>query len=132
MIPFLAAAAPEVTPTSVGVFVLIALQLSQFLFAYKKDSRDGQAVLKSDLTDLKKELKMEISLVANDVDDLRTSVEKKMENSGKDSVTARSSLTSKIQSVELKTAALVEGQETMKQTLISQGGKLDRLLSLRP
>lgn len=132
MFPFIADGSTEVSPTAVGIFVLIALQLSQFLFAYKKDSRDGQAVLKSDLTELKKDLQAEISSVAVDVDEFKRSVETKMENSRIQSESARHGLTGKIQSVEVKSAALVEGQETMKQTLISQGSKLDRLLSRHP
>ncbi|MEO5914850.1 MAG: hypothetical protein ABIS50_11495 [Luteolibacter sp.] len=119
MIPFtfIADAAPEVTPTSIGVFVLIAIQLSQFFFAYKRDSRDGQAVLKSDLEALKKDFQKQLG-----------KVEAKMETSQQESTRAREEIRTEIGAVAVSNATLVKGQETIEQTMIYQGRKIDTLL----
>jgi hypothetical protein len=130
MIPILADAASEsVSPTAVGVFVLIAIQLSQFFFAYRKDQRMSEAAKKEDLTVLRTELKGDIGVVAKEVDQLKDSVELKMEASRKESERSRGETEKTLSEHAVKTARLIEGVETLKQTSIATNTKLDRLLA---
>jgi hypothetical protein len=122
----------EVTPAVMGMAVIILLQLSQFFFALRKDMRQNDAAKKEDLTALRTELLSQISEVTDDVDALKESIEKKMEASRLESNRARTEIHDKIEKNALKTAALVEGQETIKQTLISVGTKLDQIRMSAP
>lgn len=134
MHPLLAATTvnPEITSTAVGVFVLIAIQLSQFFFAYKKDGREGQAVLKSDLTDLKKELKQEVTQLALDVERLKKSFDDRMLSTQKENLRFQKDIHNRITAVATVTSALQKGLEVMEQRQISHDMKLDRLLSRHP
>lgn len=132
MIPFLAADTPSPTsPDSalfMGMLVIALLQLSQFFFAWRKDQRSSEAAKKEDLTSLRAELKKDINAVASEVDDLKESIEKKLEASRLESERARGETDKKITDNAVKTGALIEGVETLKQTMISTGTKVDLLL----
>ena len=133
MLPFiLANAAPgssEISPTAVGIFVLIAIQLSQFFFAYQKNNRDGQAVLKSDLDALKRDLEKQINAVGADMDLFDRSVTLKMETSRKESIRAREEIRKDISALAVSTATVMKGLEVIEQAQIAQATKLDLFLS---
>lgn len=111
-----------------GMLVIALLQLSQFFFAWRKDQRSSEAAKKEDLTTLRTELKKDIGEVASEVDQLKDSVEKKLEASRKESERARGETDKTLHATALKTATLIEGMETLKQTSIATSAKVDRLL----
>lgn len=130
----LADAATEVTPAMMGMVVIILLQLSQFLFAWKKDMRGTESAKKEDLTVIKNdigslrvEMKETIGDIADDLEHLKQSVETKMEASRVEASRSRSELYTKINEGALKTAALIEGTDTLKQSLLSLTTKVDLL-----
>ena len=115
-----------------GMLVIALLQLSQFFFAWRKDQRSSEAAKKEDLATLRTELKKDIGDVAKDVDELKDSMEKKLEASRLESERARGETDRTLQATALKTATLIEGMETLKQTSIATSTKVDRLLSRHP
>lgn len=122
---------PPSSPDSalfMGMLVIALLQLSQFFFAWRKDQRSSEAAKKEDLTTLRAELKKDIGDVAADVDQLKDSLEKKLEASRLESERARGEMDKSLHATALKTATLIEGMETLKQTTISTSSKVDRLL----
>lgn len=124
---YLAEVPSEVTPAVMGLAVIILLQLSQFFFAWRKDMRQNDAVRKEDLTALRNEVMEEINEVAEQVDKLKQSVEGKMETARVESARARTEIHNRITDNALKTAALVEGQETVKQSILSLSSKMDAI-----
>lgn len=119
--------ASQVTPAMMGMVVIILMQLAQFFFAWRKDMRGTESAKKEDLATLRSELLGEIKEVSCDVDDMKKSIENKMEDSRKESSRARGDIYGQIRDGALKTAALIESTDTLKQTLISLGMKFDAL-----
>ena len=117
----------QVTPAVMGMAVIILLQLSQFFFAWRKDMRQDQAVRKEDLAALRDELMDEINDVAGDLKDFKTGTDRKMEQARTESSKARTDIHNRITESAVKLSALAAGQETMNQTLIALGNKLDAL-----
>ncbi len=129
---FLADATPSVSPAQWGVAVLILMQLGQFWFALRKDQRGNEAAKKEDLAALKKELKDEITSVKTDVDELRDSVEAKMEDARKESSVVRDKISTSIRGVELQLAGVLKGQQITEQTLNQVAHKVDVLNQRSP
>lgn len=118
----------EVTPAVMGMAVIILLQLSQFFFAWRKDQRQSQSVMKEDLTDLRDELMDEINEVSNDLKNFKTGTDQKMEQSRQESGRARTDIHNRITESAVKLSALVAGQEAMNQHMIALAGKVDRMI----
>jgi chromosome segregation ATPase len=110
-----------------GMVVIILLQLSQFVFAWKKDMRQNDAVRKEDLTALRQELKDEINQVSGKVDKLKQSVDARIESARAEQERHAAEAHNRITSTALQTAALMEGMEHLKQSVLSLGAKIDHL-----
>lgn len=130
----LASAMPDstVTPATYGVVVIVLLQLAQFVFAWRKDQRNSEAVKRQDLEKLRAEFRREISETEQDVEDFRKSMERKLEEMSKDSNRSRGELHEKINDVMKDTAKLLARQELFEQTLGSLGTKMDNLRDRLP
>ena len=126
----------ENTATTMGMVVIIGIQLASFIFAWRKDSRGSEAAKKEDLKTLKTELQQEIRQTDEDLKTQKAESERKLEAHKADmdrkfeahrleSDRSRSALHEKINDVSHKTAAVLKGQEVMEQTLTSLGNKLD-------
>lgn len=129
LVPTIAASATptEVTPAVMGLAVIILLQLSQFFFAWRKDMRSSEAVKKGDLVSLKTDLKHDIEAVARDVEGLKKSVEEKLEQARAESMRSTKELHDRATDSAVKTSSIIAHQDSMNQTLISLGRKVDRL-----
>lgn len=108
-----------------GMVIIILLQLSQFIFAWKKDMRSSESVKKEDMTTLRNELLDEVQQVTDDVKDLRESFDTKMESLRKENKDSRTELYSRLNSDSNKIATLTEGVDTLKQTVTALGNKMD-------
>jgi hypothetical protein len=128
----LASLPDNITPAFFGMVVIILLQLSQFFFAWRKDMRANDSVRKQDLDNLRDDLMAEIDDVADDLKDFKTSIDRKQEEARKESSRARDEIHNRITESALKLSALVAGQETMTQTMISLSNKVDRALIKTP
>lgn len=115
---FLAVTPDSISPSFVGMVVIVGLQLSQFFFNYRKDQSREQSAKKQDLTELRKELKSEIEDLAAKVESNRAHTEQ-----------SRNDMQEKINKVAIDTSALVKGQEMTEQALVSLAHKIDTLVS---
>lgn len=125
----LAAAAPSVSPEFMGMLVIALMQLSQLVFAYRKDQARVESVKKEDLAALRKELKAEIAEVATKAEKVREGLSGELKSMSHDSEVARGELHEKINNVAIDTATASKGLQIIEQTTAAMSHKLDMLLS---
>lgn len=129
MIPALLADSPmEVTPTVVGLVVIVLLELSQFFFAWKKDQRASEGVRKEDLTNLKTEIMDEIEKTNDELGEIKKSFEGKLEAMRLESQRTREVMYRKINTTAETVSGIKASVENVQQTQSAQTAKIDNFL----
>jgi uncharacterized protein YlxW (UPF0749 family) len=127
MLPLADALPTEPNATTMGMVVIICIQLAGFIFAWRKDARGSEAAKKEDLKTLKTELRAEIDEHAAELKAARADFERKLEGFRKEADRSRRELHEKINEVSLKTSTLIKGQEITEQTLNHLATKIDAM-----
>lgn len=123
----------EVNPASVGVVVIVLLQLAQFFFAWKRSNHETETVRKADLVAVRRELRVEIREVEAGMGQMRVDLEGKLDLMRRDAAKWRDGITEDLRRIELKegSASSATGAtlEFIKQQVSALNVKVDKLTS---